>query len=198
MQKSYKAVNGQSIYDVCLNAYTTLDNLVKLLVDSGGGQGVDDIPQSGQIYYFDDDLVADQAVQQAYTLSGIYYATLMGANGSTYYTVNQNPPTTTPPTGGDDPGIPPTNPGNMGIAIESTYFTASADGTTVIVPQDKDGNSMIGYEIIQIEKEIRPIENPVLAPKWVWNKPTGTLTLTNGESVDAGVTLFILYSKPTS
>jgi hypothetical protein len=36
MLKNYKAVNGQSIYDVCLNTYGTLDRLIKQLVDSGG------------------------------------------------------------------------------------------------------------------------------------------------------------------
>jgi hypothetical protein len=56
---------------------------------------------------------------------------------------------------------------------------------------------MIGYDIVALEREIRPIENlPTPNQKWSWNKLTGILTLLNGETIDAGVTLFILYSKP--
>lgn len=180
MLKNYKAVNGQSIFDVCLNAYGTLDLLVKLLRDSGA-QGVDDIPVSGQVYVYDDSLVVDQSVNQSYTLSGIRYATLLGNNGSTFYIT------------------PPIIDGNMNFEIASTYYISNADGTNVIIPQDKDGLSMIGYDIIQLEKEIRPIENPQPPnQRWVWSKLTGTLTLTNGESIDNGQTLFILYRKPLS
>lgn len=189
MLKSYSAINGQSIYDVCLNAYGGLDNLIKLLQDSGADQGINDVPQSGQQYVFDDSLVMDQAVNQAYTLSGIRYATLNGSNGQTYYIIIQKPVTAAP----EPPGriVPIPNPDDMVTQINGTSYTSSADGTTVITPLDKDGGSMIGVDLVQIEKEIRPIINA----NWVWNKTTGVLTLTNGEVVDNGQTLFIIYSK---
>jgi hypothetical protein len=191
MQKSYNAVNGQSIYDVCLNTYGTLDLLVKQLVDSGGTQGVNDVPASGQLYYYDDDLVVDQAVNQAYLLTSIRYATANGTNGQTYYIINQNPAVPVPVAGSPGPPVTPPNPATMLTQVNGTSFTSGADGTTVITPFDKDGNSMIGCDIVQIEKEIKPIINA----NWVWNKNSGILTLINGETVDKDQTLFIIYSK---
>jgi hypothetical protein len=190
MLKNYKAVNGQSIYDVCLNTYGTLDRLIKQLVDSGGTQGVNDIPASGQVYVYDDDLAVDLAVNQAYLLTPVRYATVNGTNGQTYYIINQNEPPTVPP-GTLPPIVPPINPNDMITQVNGAQFVSGADGTTVITLMDKDGNSMIGNDLIQIEKEIRPIVNA----NWVWNKFTGTLTLINGEVVDNGQTLFYLYSK---
>lgn len=190
MLKNYKAINGQSIFDVCLNTYGSLDLLVKQLVDSGTGQGVNDTPASGQIYVYDDALVVDQAVNQAYLLTNIRYATAKGVNGQTYYIINQNEPPTIPP--GAPPSIvPPVNPDDMITQVNGAQFVSGADGTTIITLMDKDGNSMIGNDLIQIEKEIRPVINA----NWVWNKFTGILTLINGEAVDNGQTLFYLYSK---
>lgn len=191
MLKSYRAVNGQSIFDVCLNAYGSLDTLIKLLVDSGAGQGVNDIPASRQEYIFDDSLVVDQSINQAYTLSGIYYATLLGTNGQTYYVIKQNPVVPVPVVGSPGPIVPPPNPATMLTQVNGTNFTSGTDGTTVITPQDKDGGSMIGVDIVQIEREIKPM----LFADWVWNKTTGILTLINGQTVDKDQTLFIIYSK---
>lgn len=190
MLKNYKAVNGQSIFDICLNTYGTLDRLIKQLVDSGAGQGVNDIPASGQVYVYDDDLIEAAAVNQAYLLTSTRYATINGTNGQTYYIINQNLPPVAPP-GSTPPIVPPINPDDMITQVNGTQFISGADGTTVITPLDKDGNSMIGCDIVQVEKEIRPIVNA----NWVWNKSSGILTLTNGEAVDNGQTLFIIYSK---
>lgn len=190
MLKKYKSVNGQSIYDVCLNTYGTLDQLIKQLVDSGAGQGVNDVPASGQEYVYDDDMVVAQAVNQAYLLTATRYATVNGTNGQTYYIINQNLPPTIPP-GSQPPIVTPLNPDDMITQVNGAQFVSGADGTVVMTLMDKDGNSMIGNDLIQIEKEIRPIVNA----NWVWNKFTGTLTLINGEVVDNGQTLFYLYSK---
>lgn len=189
MLKSYNAITGQSIYDVCLNTYGTLDLLVKLLVDSGGGNGVDDIPASRQAYIYDDALVVDQSINQAYTLSGIIYATADGINGQTYYIIKQKQPILIKPAA---PSIePPPNPDNVMISVESTQYVSNANGTTVITPLDKSGNSMIGYEVSQLENEIRPLRSN----EWSWNKVTGILTLINGAVIDSGNTLFILYTR---
>lgn len=180
------------MFDICLNTYGTLDRIIKQLVDSGGTQGVNAVPASGQVFVYDDDLVADQLVNQAYLLTGIRYATINGTNGQTYYIVNQNPPKTTPEA--QPPIVPPINPDDMITQVAGAQFVSGADGTTVMTLMDKDGNSMIGNDLIQVEKEIRPIINA----NWVWNKSTGTLTLINGDAVDNGQTLFYLYSKVVS
>lgn len=191
MLKNYKAIQGQSIFDVCLNTYGTLDNLFKLLQDSSGtAQGVDDVPASGQQYTYDDALVADQQINQAYTLSGINYATYYGGNGSSMYIVSQRPPS--PGAGVPPPTTPPITPGsNMKTLVDSASFISGADGTTVITPQDKSGGSLIGYDLVYIEREIRPIRRA----DWVWNTVTGVLTLTNGETLDNGQELFYIYTK---
>lgn len=190
MLKQYNAVNGQSIFDVCLNTYGTLDRLIKQLVDSGAGQGVNDIPASGQVYVYDDELVEAAAVNQQYLLTAVRYVTLNGTNGQTYYVINQNTPRPIPP-GNQPPIVTPPNPDDMITQVNGAQFISGADGTTIITLMDKDGNSMIGNDLIQIEKEVRPIVNA----NWVWNKSTGILTLINGEAVDKGQTLFYLYSK---
>jgi hypothetical protein len=191
MLKNYNAVNGQSIFDVCLNTYGTLDQLVKQLVDSGAGQGVNDVPVSGQVYVYYDDLVVAQSVNQAYLLTNIRYATAKGDNGQTYYIINQTPAVPVQVSGNPGPPVTPPNPETMLTQVNGTSFTSGADGTKVMTLMDKDGNSMIGNDLIQIEKEIRPIVNS----NWVWNKFTATLTLINGEELDNGQTLFYLYSK---
>lgn len=190
MLKNYSAVNGQSMFDICLNTYGTLDRIVKQLVDSGGIQGVNAVPARGQVFVYDDDLVADQAVNQAYLLTGIRYATINGTNGQTYYIINQNTPQAIQPDA-QPPIVTPPNPDDMITQVNGAQFVSGADGTTVMTLQDKDGNSMIGCDLVQIEKEIRPIINA----NWVWNKTSGILTLINGEALDNGQTLFYLYSK---
>ena len=95
------------------------------------------------------------------------------------------------PPGSQPPVVTPPNPDDMITQVNGAQFVSGADGTTIITLMDKDGNSMIGNDLIQIEKEIRPIVNA----NWVWNKISGILTLINGETVDNGQTLFYLYSK---
>lgn len=72
---TYTSQSGQSIHDVCLNTYATLDLLVKLMQDNNFG-GADSIPYSGQVFVFDETLVADQNLTGINTGTGITYATL--------------------------------------------------------------------------------------------------------------------------
>ena len=65
----FKAVENSTIYDVCLNTYGTLNLLVKLMVDNNYG-GVNLYPYTGQLFTFDETLVANQATAQ-----NIKYAT---------------------------------------------------------------------------------------------------------------------------
>lgn len=197
MLKQFNAVYGQSIFDICLNTYGSLDYLVKLLQDSAPGQGVNDIPATGQAYTYDDALVVDQRINQAFNLSGIRYATLLGKNGSTYYVTKQKQPRTIPRPGDpaipDETGLPgpPSNDDEM--AVESANYTSNLDGTPQITPLDKDGNSMAGgaYKIVQVEIEIKPVK----VSDWYWNALTGQLSFLNGVTLDDGQTAFYIYQK---
>lgn len=62
MLKEYKARSGQSVYDVCMIVYGSLDYLVKLCSDSGlTDADLNDL--SGVTFIYDTTLVANQAVQ---------------------------------------------------------------------------------------------------------------------------------------
>lgn len=190
MLQKYNSVWGQSTFDVCLNTYGSLDPLYKMLQDSGV-DNVNDEVKSNQEFLYDDSLVSEKDVSQSFLLNNTRYATSTGQKGSVYYTIKQpKPPVYIPP--GITPG-PPT-PSTMYQQVSATYYTSGADGVTEIYPTDKDGLSMVGTDIIQIEKEIAPIKNT----DWVWNKALGKLTLINGVSVDTGQTLHIIYGKMTS
>ena len=65
----FTAIENSTIYDVCLNTYGTLDLLVKLMVDNLF-LNVNLYPTTGQIFSFDETLVANQATAQ-----NIKYAT---------------------------------------------------------------------------------------------------------------------------
>lgn len=186
MLKKFNAVYGQSNFDVCLNTYGSLDNLYKLLKDSGV-DGINSTPASNQQFTYDDDLLVNGGVTQNFELNGIKYATDIGINGSVYYIIKQKqPPGIKPPPIIDVPPIPPTDMKE----IASTSYLSNADGTTIITPTDKDGLSMVGYTLIFIEKETKPLINA----QWNWNRSLGILTLL-GTTLDDTQTLFILYAK---
>lgn len=189
--KTFTAVYGQSIFDVCLNCYGSLDLLYKLIQDSGV-DSVNDIPRSGQKYTYDDALVVDQNVYQRTTLSGIKYATNLGNNGSVYYIIQQNPNSNTNPNNNPtDPYIPPNPPSSMYQKVSETFYTAGADGESVIALTDIDSRPLTGKQIIQIEKETKPMK----PAEYVWNENTSVLTLQPGYEMFAGQTLFVLYSE---
>lgn len=193
MIKTFTSVYGQSIFDVCLNCYGTLDLLYKVIQDSGV-DSVNDTPKSGQIYTYDDSLVVDVNVYQRTTLSGIKYATNVGNNGSVYYVIDQNPNSNTNPNNNPtDPYTPPPlNPdNNMYEQVIETTYTAGADGENVIPLEDINGNPLGNVRIVAIEKETKPI--PPLS--YLYNANTSTLSLLPGYEMYGGQTLFILYAK---
>jgi hypothetical protein len=187
MLKKFNAIYGQSNFDVCLNTYGTLDRLVQLMQDSG----VTDInasPLSNQEYTYDDSLLVNKNVTQNFALKGVRYATDLGVKGSVYYAINQTvPPGFTPP-----PAIiiPPIFE-DVSKIIATTSYSSVADGTTIFTPLDKDGLSMVGYDVIFVEKEIKPLTNS----QWNWNKSLGQLTLLGGTTLDFEQTAFLLYAK---
>ncbi len=187
MQRSYKAIDGQSNIDIVLQTYGTIDNLLKLIQDSG----VDNVnvkPRSQQAFTYDDELIINQGIQNQFLLSGIIYATNSGINGETYYVIKQK--STPKVIKGPDILPPPPNTEDMYSETNGTSFVSGADGTTTFTPMDKDGNSMIGVDIVQVELEIKPLTNV----QWVWNKVLGTMSLI-GVTLDAGQTAAIIYRK---
>lgn len=191
--RTFTAVYGQSIFDVCLNCYGSLDLLYKLIQDSNV-DSVNEIPRSGQVYTYDDSLVVDQNVFQRTTLSGIKYATNLGNNGSVYYVIEQNPNSNTNPNNNPtDPYIPPPNQhGNMYEQMIETIYTAGADGESVIALTKIDGTTPLGtVRIVQIEKETKPIP----PAGYIYNPTTSILTLLPGYEMYAGQTLFVLYAQ---
>lgn len=67
-----------------------------------------------------------------------------------------------------------------------TEYVAVADGETNITL-----GIDIGSEIVQIEKEIKPIERAL----WTYNSGTRLLVLDPSVAMGAGQTLFIIFKK---
>ena len=112
-----------------------------------------------------------------------------------YYVVNQGPINSIPnqnPT----PYVPPGSGSNTYMVTLATTWTSNADGTTVITPLSISGGSLAGFDILQIELEIKPlIPEGQVGAQYVWNKSQGILTLVNNTYADQGQTLSILYTK---
>lgn len=185
--KTFFAVGGQSIYDVCLNCYGTIELLYKLVTDNSV-VNVDQLVSSRQKFLYDDTLVVDLGINQRFAQSGVVYSTDVSKLGSVYYTISGQ-------VQGNNTTPAPVNNNTITAVTysqtNSTFFTSGADGTTSMTLLDKDGGSMIGYDIVQIEDEIRPLK----PSQFVWNKATGVLTLLGGLTIDLGKTLFILYRQ---
>jgi len=71
---SFFAVDGSTIWDVCLNTYGTL-NLLGKLMDDNNYPGVETYPKAGQEFLFDETLVSNQQTFKRTALSGEKYAT---------------------------------------------------------------------------------------------------------------------------
>jgi hypothetical protein len=186
--QTFRAIAGQSIYDVCLNTYGTLDYLFKIMQDNSFlnlNTGV----YSGQLFTWDDSLVFNQAINANYLAGGKLYSTDISNNGSVFYVAPSFIPGGGP--GPIGPSFPPALTPKTYQMVYNTSYTAGADGQTVITPLDISGGSLIGFDIVQITKEIKQLTTA----QFIWNKPAGVLTLTGGLSMANLETLFILYSK---
>jgi hypothetical protein len=175
----FKAVNGQSLADVCMNTYGSMDYFVKLLQDNNIANS-NQLPYTGQEFKWDETLVKDGLVQISTSNASIKYATSAESNNNTFYIV-----------GGTPAAYQPTAPsGGAALPVgyyqktSSTSYTATADGESVIT-----FIALQGKTILQIEKEIRPL----LATEFSFNQQTGVLTL--NDSLSVGETLFILYQE---
>jgi hypothetical protein len=70
----YQAINGQSIYDICLMNYGTFDLLYKLV--SENMVSIDDPIVSGQQFTWDETLSVNPSVNTTLTNNNIILATL--------------------------------------------------------------------------------------------------------------------------
>jgi len=175
----FKAVSGQSLADVCMNTYGSMDYFVKLLQDNNI-TNANQLPYTGQQFKWDETLVKDGLVQISTANGNIKYATSADSNNNTFYIVGGTPTAYQPqaPSGGS------ALPVGYYQKTSSTSYTATADGETVITLI-----ALQGKDILQIEREIKPLTTT----EFIFNKANGVLTLQNSLSV--GETLFILYQE---
>lgn len=75
--QNYNSVNGQSMLDVCLSVYGTLDYLYKLIIDNNIS-GVDYEPTTGQVFVYDDSLTVNSNAFQKRSVAK--YSTLYNAD----------------------------------------------------------------------------------------------------------------------
>ena len=193
----FSAIAGQSIFDVCLNTYGSLDFLTKLMQDNNF-TNVDSDIYNGQQFTWDDSLVVNQQQNIAFSQSNTFFATDINNNGSVFYIIN-NPSLPVIPPNSVNP--PPSPIQQTYQVVYQTYFTSNADGLTSAVISDINGNPIVGYDIISVTDEIKPLKYNPSNPsenEYSWNRSTATLTLLKGITVDNGMTLFILYSKIVS
>lgn len=126
---NFSAVENTTIWDVVNNTYGTSDKVVKLMRDNNI-PNVNDYPEVGDIYSFDDTLVENQNNIQS-NLALLKFATRDRTitNDNKMVKYEQNFP---------------------------TEFTSNLDGTTVI---PLSGLIPAGARIVQIEKEIKPLKS---------------------------------------
>jgi hypothetical protein len=75
MLSEYRAQNGQSVVDVCLNTYGTTAYMYKLLQDSGVSS-VDSVPATGDVFYYDIALAVNSNTSRTKVMTPVRYATL--------------------------------------------------------------------------------------------------------------------------
>lgn len=72
---TYSAINGQTLSDICLNTYGSMDYYYKLLQDNNI-ENADVVPVTGQLFEWDETLIVDTNIHKTITLNNIKYATL--------------------------------------------------------------------------------------------------------------------------
>lgn len=78
---NYKSIQGQSIYDVCMQTYGTLDRLIKLLTDNNIVGTEAPIP-IGQLFTFDETLIFDIRTYNNNFKNKIFYCTALSEGAS--------------------------------------------------------------------------------------------------------------------
>jgi hypothetical protein len=179
---NYNGINGQTLLDVCLNTYGSLDYFYKLLQDSSVANA-DQQVYTGQPFTWDETLVVDAQILRTTTLGNIRYATANSGNGNTFaIIIGGGQPL--PPSGGGGGPITPPIPTNMYQKTSATTYTATTDNQSVITL-----TLLQGKDVLQIERNIQPL----LSSEYSFNSTTGVINLVN--PMLAGETLFILYTE---
>jgi len=80
----YYAKPNQSIYDVCLQLYGTLDFLTELLRKNNFNE-LNNVDATGLTFIFDTNKVKNKKINDHNLMNNIYYATLFNHAPSTYY-----------------------------------------------------------------------------------------------------------------
>jgi len=77
----YKAINGQGLFDICLQVYGTLDLLYKLIADNGiDNVNITDLAQ--KVFIFDTTLIQNSALLKKNNIENVIYATQISDQGS--------------------------------------------------------------------------------------------------------------------
>ena len=74
MQLRYKAIEGQSLFDIVLNTYGAIEYIYKLIKDNNI-ENLNYKVKSGDVFVYDSDMVTDTTIFTNTTLSGVRYAT---------------------------------------------------------------------------------------------------------------------------
>lgn len=88
---TFYAIDGSTLFDVCLNTYGTLDFFYKLLKDNNISNA-NYVPKTGQQFLYDETLIIDQQTSRTIILNNIKYATEINTNGSVYYKIKEGLP----------------------------------------------------------------------------------------------------------
>lgn len=127
MLLKYNSLSGQSIYDVCLMTYGTIDLLFKLMSDNNV-PNVDDYPEVGTEFIFDDTLIFDEKVRVSNSINNVDYATASNGLNSQYYSIENEK---SPQSVGTNPSLniqPKVDAGpnkTLALPITDTSFTAT-------------------------------------------------------------------------
>jgi hypothetical protein len=178
---TYNCHSGQSFSDVCLNTYGTLDEYVKLLQDNNNTP--DTAPFSNEAMLWDNTVITDQTIYKKTTGAGIVFATSFGLNNNNYFQIlgTENPtvlavnPQPINPPGGT----------SMYIKSMSMFYTAVGGETFITVI------ALQGMNILQIEREIKPLKNT----EFIFDTVAGTIQFVGIDPLNAGENLFILYTQ---
>ena len=126
--KEYRCTEGQSLTDVCLNTYGTMNQYVRMLNDNG--LTPNDVPNASTVILWDETAVENQTTLSLVNGNKIIFATLTGFG---------NPEQTNP---------------DM-AKIKDTFqaqYTATENGEKEITITE-----LQGAEVISIEKETKPL-----------------------------------------
>ena len=87
----FYAVDGSTLFVVCLNTYGSLDFFYKLLVDNNI-PNANYTPKTGQPFNYDETLIVDEQTNRTITLGGIKYTTAINSSTGVYYKIKEGLP----------------------------------------------------------------------------------------------------------